>query len=258
MLSRFSAFTLVASTLFLSSCAAMVDDSYQDFTIKTPGAENAFCFVYIDKIKYQAYPPQTINIMKSENKMRIDCKAPGNRDKEIFVKPIFSARAIWGGPPGMAWDYASKALFHYPNMVEVDFTDVPVEPFAQPKHNSKDIAQPEEHQLDEISPAQPILNEDRNQKELPIRRRDDVEFEESLGELPSQEAVQRADKGHLMSVIDQLQEVPEPQAGDVSDVPAPAPIQAPVEAAPSDLHDLGPAPVEVPALSEPIPLYPGQ
>ena len=70
---------LLGSVLGLTSCAYLFDDSIQDLTVLTPGAEGAICNVYIEKLHYRFRPPQTVSISKSRQDMVVDCVAPGNR-----------------------------------------------------------------------------------------------------------------------------------------------------------------------------------
>lgn len=162
---------LVASVLLLASCGYTFESSNQEITFLTPGAQNAYCDAYVEKLRYQINPPQTLNIHKSEKSMVLKCVAPGNRRVELEVPSKVSARAVWGSPAGMAWDYASKSLFQYPSVVAVDFSQVPVVPEAQPKHNASDIQSPEAHDLEEIKASVPRLNTDKNKAaSTPIRR----------------------------------------------------------------------------------------
>lgn len=162
---------LIASVLSLSSCGYAFESSNQEITVLTPGAQNAYCDAYVEKLRYQIHPPQTLNIHKSDQPMILKCVAPGNRRVELEVPAKISARAVWGSPAGMAWDYASKSLHQYPNVVAVDFSQVPIVPEEQPKHNAPDIQSPEVHDLEEIKASVPRLNTDKNKSaSTPIRR----------------------------------------------------------------------------------------
>lgn len=259
MTSRFIPLTSVVSCLFLASCGYAIEHSYQDFTLLTPGAENAHCFVYVDKVKYQMYPPQTINIMKSENDMEIVCKAPGNRDTTLTVPAELSTRAVWGGPAGVAWDYASKSLHHYPAVVALDFSQEAIKPFPMPKHNSSDIASPESHMLDEISTSQPRLNKDLGQPEMKMMRRDDSTLMEgSEGAVVDKAVSKTSDKGNLESVLERLQtSTPEES---IKTEPKPEISTAPVSVQSDTVTPMPESDtlLPVPAVDAPIPLYPGQ
>lgn len=167
---RFS-FVAFFSAFFLGSCSYAVDSTFQDVTVLAPEAQDARCYIFIDKRKYQAYPPQTINVRKSAKDMVVECDAPGNRRVEMVVPARFSTRSIWGGPPGIAWDYASESLYYYPDVIAVDFSNEDLRPNGPPQHNNSDIRQPEEYDLEEFLPAEPILNSEKGRVQDAIKPR---------------------------------------------------------------------------------------
>jgi len=210
LLNKFLLFSVVFG---LGGCGYTVESSNQYIMFLTPGAENARCEVYVDKIKYVIYPSEERNIKKSENDMRVVCHAPGNRMVEVDIPASFTKRAIWGGPVGVAWDYASKSLYHYPSVIAVDFSLEETKSNSLPQHNSPDIRQPESYDLDEILPNEPRLNSDRYRVNSPMERYSDslsVEFDEGF----SSDSVQgQSEKGDLQFVIDGLSG----EGGDSSD-----------------------------------------
>lgn len=195
--------------LMLGGCGYAVDSSNQDITFVTPGAENAYCDVFIDKRRYQVYPPQKINMVKSSKDMEVECVAPGNRELKLVVPSKMSARSMWGGPPGMAWDYASSSLFYYPSVIAIDFSNESPKPNDLPDHNSIDIDQPETHQLEEIKASTPLLNSDKDKKSIPLIRREEaiaIEQEDAAAENPvvAEQESKDADKGSLMNILERL------------------------------------------------------
>ncbi len=193
----------LSAVLLLASCAYAVESSNQDITFLTPDAQDAKCYVYANKLKYQVFPPQSLNIKKSPEDMEITCHAPGNRYIEMTVPAQMSERAVWGGPAGMAWDYASQSLYYYPSVIAIDFSNEKVKPNPLPSHNNSDITQPETYDLEEFRPSQPRMNADKYKVELPIIRRGE--------EVPSDyapQAVSNDDKANLQSVLDDLTETP--------------------------------------------------
>lgn len=176
------------SVVGLSACAYTVETSHQDITFTTPGAEYAQCDVFVDKLRYQVNPPQKLNIMKSGSDMEVHCVAPGNRVKSITVPSSFASRTVWGTPAGMAWDYASDTMFSYPSVIAVDFSQEAIVANQPPRHNSAEIAQPEDYNLEEYLPGEPRLNSDRFKKPQTLQRRDDLEKGlESVAETPINE-----------------------------------------------------------------------
>jgi len=159
----------------LGGCAYVVDTSIQDVRIETPGAHNAICYMYVDGLRYKVHPPEAINISKNEKDLIIDCRAPGNRRQMVKVPAQISRAAagnvVTGVVPGAAFDYASGALFKYPDVISIDFTGIAPSAMPLPAHNSPDIKQPEEYRLEEFLPSSPRLNKDIGKEVGEVQRR---------------------------------------------------------------------------------------
>ena len=172
MISRLLIFS---SALSLSACAYLIDTSIQKIEIETPGAHNAWCFVYVDDLKHKVTPPQIINIGKSRKDLQIDCEAPGNRKQSVTIPAKVTTTAVAnvtnGVIPGAAWDAASGALFRYPDKVSIDFTNIPPSTHLLPAHNRPDIKQPEEYDLEEFLPSTPRLNRDKYHVPVEVQQR---------------------------------------------------------------------------------------
>ncbi len=193
---------MLSAVLTLGACAYSVESSSQDITFLTPNAQNAKCYVYVNKLKYQVFPPETLNIKKSSKDMEISCYAPGNREIKMIVPAKMSKRAIWGGPAGMAWDYASQSLYYYPSVIAIDFSHEELKPNALPSYNNSDIKQPEEYDLEEFRPSQPRMNYDKHKIDIPILRRG-----ESIESVYSEEVEENQSSGgksDLQSVLDNI------------------------------------------------------
>ncbi len=203
--------TFIFLLLFvLNGCAYSVESSNQDITFETLDAQSAVCYVYVNKLKYRVFPPQTVNIKKSEKDMTVKCNAPGNRTIETIVPAQFSQRAIWGGPPGMAWDYASNSLFYYPSYIAIDFSQEKIIPNPLPTHNNSDIRQPETYDLEEFLPGKPRLNSDKYKIDQPLVRRGEG-MENDYNDYIEEPAQDGENKGDLHSVLQDLN----PEAGEV-------------------------------------------
>ncbi len=153
-----------------------MEKSYQDIKIETPGAENALCYVDVDKLRYRAHPPETISITKSKADLHVDCLAPGNRRKKVIIEPTFSKYGYGdmalGVVPGLVWDLASNSLYKYPDVVTVDFTYAAVKPEEMPAQNRPDVKPPEEYTLEEILPGEPRMNKDKGNLPVEFRKRE--------------------------------------------------------------------------------------
>jgi hypothetical protein len=208
--------SLLASVVLLGGCAYLIDDQIQDIEFATPGAYDAVCNVYVDGVRYNVHPPQSTSIHKSKNDMIVDCMAPGNRRKKIYVEPKIEKSSAWNlatAGAGYVYDYASSALFTYPDKIIVDFTAAPITDPALPAQNNPDIRQPEDYLLEEFSPGQPRLNADRNKEDVKILRRGESAFGEdaySTGTPLSSVPAVPTGKGDLMDAAPAAQSAPTP------------------------------------------------
>lgn len=165
---------LISSALSLGACAYAIEDSIQDVKFVTPGATGAYCNVYVEDLRYVVHPPQTINLRNSGEDLKVDCWAPGNRRQTIFVRPHNAKSAdlnLLNMGVGFAWDEASGALYKYPQIIEINFTDTPTKEAPPPFQNAPDIRQPETYPLEEFSAGQPKLNRDQYSQPAEIRKR---------------------------------------------------------------------------------------
>lgn len=201
--------------MLLPSCAYFIDKHIQDIKFTTTGAKNAVCDVYVAGLRYQVHPPQTININNTERDMRVDCKAPGNRRKEIIVEADLNATTllnVGNAGIGLPWDVASKAAFKYPDEIDIDFTGIPATSQPLPAQNNPDIKQPEEYPLEEFSPGMPVLNADRYEAPIEVVPRRLPPYVEEGAGAPSADMGPPApdDKGILMKVIHDLRNEVDP------------------------------------------------
>jgi len=134
---------IVPVTLSLMACGTLADGQSHLVTMKTPGAQNAKCIIENQDFKSVAFSGETIRIMKSDKDLVVRCEAPGNRDKAILVQRELNGWSILnisnGLVPGVAYDYLSRGLFDYPDVLTVDFTGVPTKPAEAPKYASDDL-----------------------------------------------------------------------------------------------------------------------
>jgi hypothetical protein len=130
-------FALVGSCLLLASCASVMDKQTVQMTIKTPGANNAKCFIENKGYKYVAYSNQTIEVMKTPYDFTVRCMASGNREKTVLVKREINdwvfVNVANGFVPGATYDVLSNAIYDYPDEVSVCFDCVPKKCYSSPE-----------------------------------------------------------------------------------------------------------------------------
>lgn len=139
----------IAALFCLTSCALLMDGTTQDVRFETPGAENSMCLIRTtdentDGVAYKAYPPQTMTIMKTAERLVVKCMADGNREKTAIIEPVLSNNTLLnagnGFVPGLFLDENTNAMYIYPDLIVVDFTTIPYAKAAQPVYSNSPVA----------------------------------------------------------------------------------------------------------------------
>ncbi len=147
--------------LVLSGCGSIYNGTTQKMTILTPGAENSECALENDIIKSHAHPPQTIKVKRNRLPLTIICTAPGNRVKSTILAPKITKagayNAITFSIPGAIYDDHSGALYEYPEVVEIDFNNVPAISSPKPKYENPVIKKDSTTNMEYMGPTTQIL-----------------------------------------------------------------------------------------------------
>jgi len=173
----FKIILIVSATLSLGACATYVDGQTQKVTLHTPGASMAKC-TFDNGLKYPVRTGDNVNIMRSKNDLVVDCYALGNRRKTIIVKSLInewtSANIINGAVPGIAYDGLSKGLWAYPDIIEVDFTDMVVagSGFELPDYHNKDAPNPYDQSIEDFGPSVARTEKDSSFLKRGLEKRD--------------------------------------------------------------------------------------
>ena len=165
---------LLSAISILGGCAYVAEGSVQEVEIRTPGANNAECNVFVKGLKHPVNPPAKVNLLNSHEILVVDCKAPGNRRQVVHIKPGLANAGylnVSNAGAGFVWDHLSGAMYKYPPVIEVNFENTPVKPQPLPAQNNPDIRQPEDYPLEEFMPGAPKLNDDKYRQDTEIRRR---------------------------------------------------------------------------------------
>jgi hypothetical protein len=150
------AFAGLLSVLTLSACASVMEGQQQDITLKTPGETEVICYLDNGTLQYKLYSGDTKVVTKNYKSMQADCYAPGNRRKTFtipwIVEPWTYGNVANGAVPGVTYDVLSKAIYAYPDIVTVDFSDqaktaYPAPDYHRYKHPVGETYQPGVHQL---------------------------------------------------------------------------------------------------------------
>lgn len=161
----FAILPVLSFGLLMGGCASLVSGQTQDVTIVTPGATEARCTLD-NGIRYVVNTGETIEIMRNESDIVVDCYASGNRHRKMNIQSDGNDWAIGniatGIIPGVTFDHFSKGLYEYPAVITVDFVGVPTRGFELPDYHNKDAPNPYEQSIENYGPSTPKKNSDRD------------------------------------------------------------------------------------------------
>lgn len=186
-----------------TGCATMTEGSQQSVAFETLGATEAVCNIKIEPndYSYTVRPPQTILIRKGRGDMKITCEAPAHRIalKTVQSKPTSSAllNIFNGGIPGTIVDADSGALYKYPDLISIDFTDLQPRLSAYPTYYNSDTIPPSvANGIESYESDSPALRRDRDL---------DMRHKEAYAAAAREEAAQRAYDKERQRRIDRLE-----------------------------------------------------
>lgn len=167
---------ITSSVLLLGACASAVSGQTQNVTLRTPGAENARCYLENEDMKYVIETDQTQEIMKSPHDLEVRCLAAGNREKTIIVKrevnDYVAGNVVTGFFPGAAYDYFSRGGFEYPSEIVVSFSGVPVKAYDLPDYHNTDLGHNNYYnRVERIGPTEVITEENRYDVSEPLQKK---------------------------------------------------------------------------------------
>lgn len=135
------------TALLLTGCATMVEESSQKVNFLAVGATEVMCDIDTGTLKYRVNPPETLVIKKSRRDLNISCMAAGNRLKSMTVPSSLSGwtfgNVVAGAViPGALYDGESGAMFKYPEIIVIDFSDTIAQPSSMPAYHAPDTLNP--------------------------------------------------------------------------------------------------------------------
>lgn len=165
-----------AAAVLLASCATAVEEPAQDLRIDIVGTGEALCDVTQPGRRYRAYAPGTIRIMKSHDPMKVKCVAPGNRELDVTLTPQMSkmmlGNVVTGVVPGVTWDYLTGASHQYPDLVVMDFSAMPPQPFPLPDYQLVLERNPSIAGMEQFRPGKSALISDIGQSSPQLNLRE--------------------------------------------------------------------------------------
>ncbi len=146
----------------------------QEITLATPGANEARCTLD-NGVKYAAEPGETLQIMRSQHDLVVDCYAAGNRHKTITVPSGYNnwstANIANGVAPGMAFDHLSGGMYDYPPVITVDFVGIPTYGYELPAYHNKDAPNPYNRAIEDYGPNTPRIPGDSSYMKRDVEKR---------------------------------------------------------------------------------------
>lgn len=107
----------------ITGCATYYNKTFQKISIHT-GVENVKCILETEKSKYIVLAPDVVDVNRSPYDMRILCEKAGYLPSTKVVSSELSVayfdRNIFGGfIPATMYDFASNAVYHYPEIINM-------------------------------------------------------------------------------------------------------------------------------------------
>lgn len=166
---------IITSAILLTGCGGLVKGATQEVTLVTPGAWDAECTLD-NGVKYKVASGETFTIMRSNNEIKVDCYAPGNRRKQMIVESGGNSWAVGdvltGIVPGVAYDHLSGGLYRYPEVITVDFVGAPVIGHELPAYHNKDTPNPYTQAIEGYAAGTLLTPADSGYLKRGIQRRD--------------------------------------------------------------------------------------
>jgi hypothetical protein len=112
--------------------------------------------------------------MKTDDYLTIHCKADGNREKTVKIAPIVSNNTLLnlgtGVAPGLAVDAHTNSMYLYPDVIAIDFTNVPYEKMPAPTYHNHPVA-PSVDKLDPYYGGWPAIYPSDLEDPAPLEKR---------------------------------------------------------------------------------------
>ena len=115
---------ILASSIFFTGCASIVEGTHQSISVETPPVSNASCVLKnnIGQWYIKKTPGSTL-VHQSIQSLIIRCKKPHYRTAvkkvESHTKGMILGNIFFGGVIGAGVDVADGAAYHYPTHIKI-------------------------------------------------------------------------------------------------------------------------------------------
>lgn len=141
--------------LILAGCGTLMKGQTQDITFAATGVDEAECTLD-NGVRYKIKNGETLNIMRSEKDMKVDCYGAGNRHKAFVIPNGFNAWSAAnlanGLIPGVTYDHFSNGLYEYPDKFTVDFSG-PAPGYGLPEYHNLSAQNPYDQKIEDYTPG---------------------------------------------------------------------------------------------------------
>ncbi len=107
----------------ITGCATYYNKTFQKISVHT-GVENVKCVLETEKSKYIVIAPDIVDVNRSPYDMRIICEKAGYLSSiKVFTPELsvayFDQNIFSGFVPATVYDFASNAVYHYPEIINM-------------------------------------------------------------------------------------------------------------------------------------------
>ncbi len=146
------------------------------------------CLLKTGHVTYRVHPPEDITLMKTDQELEVECYADGNRQKTVMVRPLLSSNTFLnlgnGFVPGFALDEHTNAHYLYPDVIAVDFSNIPYQKSAQP-HYALNPASPNIEDIDPKRGGMPAIHSSDMDEPAPLEERQSRAFYSNQPDAPN-------------------------------------------------------------------------
>lgn len=129
---------IILAVMVLTGCNTMVNKTYQKIAVHTPGVENIDCIIESETNKYRLLAPGTVNVERSASPLTMTCQKVGYVTTSMTLlakyRMVPAQLNVFNGiAPGLAYDFASRSVYAYPETVVMNMERdpsklIPLEP----------------------------------------------------------------------------------------------------------------------------------
>lgn len=164
---HFLPLSLLACIPLLASCSTIINGSTQQVMFKAEGADDVYCDARtgVNDYRFIVRPPAKVWVQRAKEPIYLDCNAPGNRVVHTKVPSNLAEasylNAVTAGTT-LAWDATSGAMYEYPDVVVIDFTNSVARNQPLPAYENRGALDPRAQGIEYMGADTPVLESDKD------------------------------------------------------------------------------------------------